>query len=165
MALHEPPPRFLHRRPIKFAEPLAERDQVLIIQLLAAKDKHQVIVPSPADHGKIPFVDRPQIHVANLRAERAARRHHGNPHLPRHCCRAMHGRTSVYPRARVPNLRILKVGPHVCMELARIRLPRTFSVPLVSLPSLVSPCATVANPRRPSQAEMNAASWVSLCAS
>src|SRR5947199_10795041 len=75
MPIHKPPPRFLHRRPIEVPEAAAEPDEVIVRELLAAKEHHEMIEPYAMDRCEIVRREVPQVHALDLRSQRFAGRY------------------------------------------------------------------------------------------
>src|SRR5947207_13468125 len=80
MPLDEAASGFLHRRPVEIAEAPAECDQVLIGELLPAKQDHQMVEPGAVDGGKVPVVDAFEIDILYFSSEGLAARN--NPRKP-----------------------------------------------------------------------------------
>ena len=69
MSVDEPPPGLLHRRLVEVAEAAAERDEILVGQLLIPEEQHLMVEPRPMDRGEGLGVERAQIDALDLRAE------------------------------------------------------------------------------------------------
>ena len=70
MPVDEPAAVFLNRRLIERSEPAAEGDQISVDELLVAKQQHRALEPRAIDLPKHRVVDRSEIDILNLRAER-----------------------------------------------------------------------------------------------
>ncbi len=68
---------FLDRGPIQLAEAAAERDQLLVIEVLTPEKQHLVVQPGMVNVGEILFADLRQVDPADF----GAQRHPCWPHL------------------------------------------------------------------------------------
>ena len=81
MPFDEAAPGFLNRRPIQISESFAERDQIVIGQILSAEQKNRMVEPGSIDAREIIRVNRSQIDSLNFRSERLSRGNDGDARL------------------------------------------------------------------------------------
>ena len=74
MTFDEPAAILLDWRVIERAESTAEGDQVVVTELLIAKQEHRVVEPGAIDLGERRVIDRSEVDAANFRAECRRRR-------------------------------------------------------------------------------------------
>ena len=68
MAFDETAPGFLDRRPIQVSKPLAESDEIVIVENLPAEQENRVVQPGSVDAREIIRFDRAQIDSLNFRS-------------------------------------------------------------------------------------------------
>ena len=76
IAFDETAAGFLNGRPIELAEAPAEGDQILVVQLLAAEEQHQIVHPGAVDGGENSVIDMLQIDAVDFRSQRRTGRLH-----------------------------------------------------------------------------------------
>ena len=69
MSFDEPPAVFLDRRMVERAESTAEGDQVVVTELLVAKQHDRMVKPRAIDLRKHRVINRSEIDAADFRAE------------------------------------------------------------------------------------------------
>jgi len=74
ISIHEATAALLDRSPVEIAEAPAECDEILVGELLSAKQQDQAIEPCRVDGAKIRSVDALQVHAPDFRSQGSASR-------------------------------------------------------------------------------------------
>src|SRR5262249_20049403 len=97
LALDEAASSLLHRGPVEVAEAAREGDELVVAERLPAEEQHRMLDPGVADRGELRIADGAQIDPADLGADAAGGRRHGDWRMGSSGSLRGHGLSSTQP--------------------------------------------------------------------